>query len=145
MIKFQSKVFQKILIATLFCISIIWMFLGVYSPDDIAQNIQPATDFSSILTHWKNYRYFIVLISQPFLWAGVHYNEFMPLWACSLALGIVAACYAVLRYSNLSVSYMPYFVVMVTVHGYFTDLFIFPCLTLSSGLDLYLLVFQFYY
>ncbi|MFC7067081.1 glucosyltransferase domain-containing protein [Brucella rhizosphaerae] len=118
--------YTHLFLSALFLVSVIWLFLGVASPDDISQNTRPATDFSSIQTHWNNFRYFIVLISQPFLNAAVHYNEMMPLWVTSLVIGIVLTCYAILRYSDLPISVLPYFIVLVTVHGYFTNIFYYP-------------------
>lgn len=107
-------------------ISVISLFLGVNSPDDIHQNAQPATSFSAIVTHWNNFRYFIVVISQPFVKFGVHYNEFMPLWVFSLVTGISVACFATLKYCKLPLSYLPFFIAIVTVHGYFTNIFYYP-------------------
>ncbi|KAB2792895.1 hypothetical protein F9K96_07160 [Brucella anthropi] len=107
-------------------ISVISLFLGVNSPDDIHQNAQSATSFSAIVTHWNNFRYFIVVISQPFLKFGVHYNEFMPLWVLSLVAGIAVTCFATLKYSRLPLSYLPFFIAIITVHGYFTNIFYYP-------------------
>ena len=107
-------------------ISVISLFLGVSSPDDVSQNTRPATDFSSILTHWNNFRYFIVLISQPFLKYGIHYNEVMPVWVAVLIIGIITTCYSVLRYANLPMHFLPCFIALVTVHGYFTNIFYYP-------------------
>ncbi|MBJ6132067.1 hypothetical protein JAU75_04415 [Ochrobactrum sp. Q0168] len=118
--------YTHLFLSVLFLLSVIWLFLGVFSPDDIYQNTRSATDFSSIQTHWNNFRYFIVLISQPFLKTGIHYNDVFYLWVSSLIIGIFLTCYAVLRYSELPISNLPYFIVLVAVHGYFTNIFYYP-------------------
>lgn len=104
------------------------------SPDDIALNALDPSSPKNWWAHFENYRYVMFSISRLLQQLGIAYATLMPLWVLVFTAGLVLACLAFVDYVQIPRSYLPAFIVAVTLHGFLSDIYQFPMSYLLWGM-----------
>lgn len=122
-------------------ISLVCTFAGSHltSPDDIATNAVDPGSPKNWLAHFENYRYVMVGVSMLLQHFGIAYATLMPLWVLIFTAGLVCVCLAFVDYVRIPRTYVPAFIVAVTLHGFLSDIYYFPMSYLLWGLGWFFL------